>query len=456
MKKMLLSMLLAFAALSVAHAQPAGQFTFPSVFTTYAGIAVALLAISIFLAAAVYMLGNFLSNEKMKVWAKGEAVEIFYSGVILAMALGLVAMADSVAEEFTRTIDTYGASVVCNSAIPAFNTFTLDGKPIDPGYATLPCHIRVAKNFLASLFYETAGFLKAVGVTHSWYTFLSSFTIDYTPVGTTTFFSGAGFNHGVFAYLNAKNNGLSFLFDNGVKVLTILRFQEILMNFIAVALFPLMLMAGIILRSFMLTRKLGGLLMALALSLYFIYPMFYVLGDSVYNGVIAAQHYDSSLPPEQRSALARVFVDLDAAPPKMNDTYKENYTVNVNGSNVTITLLNQLAVLTAAQQCQQTLDDVNSRSNLLNDNSILPAFGTNNTLLGNWLSDAFKKGGTWDPVSNSMSFQSILTGIDVLAKALFFSLFFSFLSIFATLASVKALSPIFGGDVEIAGLTHLI
>ena len=46
--------------------------------------------------------------------------------------------------------------------------------------------------------------------------------------------------------------------------------------------------------------------------------------------------------------------------------------------------------------------------------------------------------------------------VDALARIAFFSAFFSLFGILATIASIRSLSVTFGGDIEIAGLTHLI
>jgi hypothetical protein len=46
--------------------------------------------------------------------------------------------------------------------------------------------------------------------------------------------------------------------------------------------------------------------------------------------------------------------------------------------------------------------------------------------------------------------------IDATARLVFFSMFFTLLSVFATVGAIKGLSPLLGGDTEIAGLTHLI
>ena len=46
--------------------------------------------------------------------------------------------------------------------------------------------------------------------------------------------------------------------------------------------------------------------------------------------------------------------------------------------------------------------------------------------------------------------------VDALSRIAFFSAFFSLFGILATIASIRSLSVTFGGDIEIAGLTHLI
>ncbi len=465
--------LFALMAVAASFAAEIQEFYEPSnpdsLYFAWGVLAAGALTLSIFLAGIIYMAGNFLMNEKIKGWAKAEAVEILYSGVLLAVVGAFYLTANQVASSLVYSIDTYSADLVCSTSNPLFNTFTMHGEPVDLGYAHLPCHMRVAKNFLASIFYETGGFVKSVGVTHSWYTYLSSFSFDFTPVGTTTFFSGGSFNFAIFGFLNAKNNALSFLFDNGIKVLTLVRFQEVLINFVGTALFPVLLMAGLVLRTFMLTRRLGGLLMAMAISLYYVFPAFYVLGDSVYTSIILA-NYNNSVPLENRSALAQIFTDFNAMPKKINDSYQENMALATNGSNASSEFLSQIGLLTSTTLCNKTAEEVQNYTNQYgsvtgaNLSVVLDSFGSENRLLGSWLTDSFSKGGTpWylgggvtDAVMNTASFRSILTGIDVLAKAVFFSMFFSFISIFATIASVKSLSPMLGGDVEIAGLTHLI
>lgn len=458
MRKITFMLLFAVSAL-FAEYKPLYSSSGDSLLLEWSSIAGAIFLIGIFLTGLVYMAGNSLMNDKIKGWAKTEFVELFYSAVLFAIIVSIYLMGNEVAKAFAFQIDSYSANTLCTSDDRPFHMMDVDSIE---GYRNLPCHLRIAKNFLASIFYETGGFVKAVGVTHSWYTYFSSLSLDYNAAGTTAYFSGASINHALFGFLNAKNNGLSFLFDNGVKILTIVRFQEVLVNFIGLALFPVLMTVGLILRTFMLTRKLGGLLIAMAISLYFIYPIFYIVGDSIYNSIIIAQHYDPLA--SEKPAIAWITADLGALPSKPADltptgSAAEDLTFKTSMDDISSEFLNSLGMLSSTEKCEEAAAEVEAaggeEGNIVeNEGFDITSLDSwdDNILLGDWLSGLYSSGGSTNPAS----FKSILAGIDVLAKALFFSMFFSFLSVFATISAVKTLSPMLGGDVEIAGLTHLI
>lgn len=469
MKK--IAILLIIALIVLGQNVSAAYKSFDTLYNDYFPLVGIIIFTCALLAVLVYMVGNFLMNEKIKVWAKGEVVELVYSMVIFVIIIGFVHSGNEVMRSFSQEISPLSVNTVCANDNPIFNTFKIpSGEEVDSGYRYLPCHLRVAKNFLASIFYETAGFVKQVGITNSWYIYFSSFSIDFMQTGTTSSFSGSGFSHSILGFLNAKSNALSFLFDNGVKVLTITRFQEVLINFIGLAIFPVMLTAGLILRVFAITRKLGGLLMAIALSLYFIFPIFYIFGDSVYNSIKLEQlsqgKYPPGTPSEKQYVLANLLKpDLTAMPARLNDRGPENFEVNTKGREIGESLFDQLGILTAPKTCKEVVEKEEEKKkngfslSELFKNLDLNIFGSHifgeNSVLGTWLNSIYSKGGVWGGQGTPF-FKTIIVGIDVLAKAMFFSMFFSFLSIFATIAAIKSLSPMFGGDVEIAGLTHLI
>ena len=107
---------------------------------------------------------------------------------------------------------------------------------------------------------------------------LSEFTINieffFEKAGFFTFTPWRGF-------FTIGNKVKEMVFDWTIKIMMVIEFQEVLLRFIAVALFPSLLVMGAVLRTFTFTRKLGGLLLAMAISLYFIFPAFYAFGALV-------------------------------------------------------------------------------------------------------------------------------------------------------------------------------
>ncbi|MFZ5500555.1 MAG: hypothetical protein ACOY58_01390, partial [Candidatus Micrarchaeota archaeon] len=71
---------------------------FAELWTNWIVIAIALLGISTVIAALIYMLSGLLENEKMKGWAKIELTEVFYSALIISMAIVGLGMINSVVQ----------------------------------------------------------------------------------------------------------------------------------------------------------------------------------------------------------------------------------------------------------------------------------------------------------------------------------------------------------------------
>ncbi|MBU0586822.1 hypothetical protein KJ780_04875 [Candidatus Micrarchaeota archaeon] len=410
------------------------------------GIAVLLLTISALIVAITYMIGNLISNDKVKGWAKTEIVEIFYSFVLFTIVVSVYTIGtDTVMKTVVDIFDKPSADQLCGATVPA----TLYGEEAK-FFEALPCHLRVARNFMTSTFYDTAGLVKAVGITHSWYTWLSSFSYDLNFAGNTVFFGGGSLNFAPLTMLNAKNNGLGFIFENGIKIMMLTRFQEVLITYIGTVLFPIFLVGGLLLRSLALTRKLGGLMLALAFSLYFIYPIFYIFGDAVYNSAALSKYGNTDRTGSTTPVIAKTILDFNSMPEAFEGMRAADSSVKTDPSAVNDDALAQLGFITDTR----TLDTIQTNAEAEGDpDSVLGA--SVNPFMGKMLSSIYRQGGKWDSW-NPVGFNSVLLGIDALSKALFFSGFFGLVSIFATIAAVKSLSPMLGGDVEIAGLTHLI
>ncbi len=427
-----------------------------------------LLLFSTALIGLAYMVGNVLGIEKLNVWAKHEIGEVVAAALIFTLISFFTTSADKVAEAAVQIIDKPAHTTFCTTSSPPPYKFTVNGKDIDPGYDDLPCHMRVADNYLTSIFYETASLFKSIGLAYSTLSYISTFSYSSTFQGAGKFLSAALTTTNFFlGFAKTKVNFYSFMFRYLTRLLIIIRFQEIILRFIAVALFPILLSLGIGLRAFFLTRKLGGLLIAMALSLYYIYPLFFVIGDAVYYNVAYLHSYSGTQHPNPavNPVLAKTTIsdDLMAIPglnAKMNETGGKivvEKDANLLKDQATLTTdITETKKLSEKEQeklsgasniCSGIATEWNDIENVEKD------FPEN--LMNRYFTELMDK-----HVGNMnifvSGFKQNLYALDLLARLMFFSTFFSFMAVITTIANIKVFSPILGGDVEIAGLTRLI
>ncbi|MBI2079851.1 hypothetical protein HYT84_03730 [Candidatus Micrarchaeota archaeon] len=377
------------------------QNTYAFLESIYAGwfiLAIALLMLAIGFVGLVYIIGNFLANDKIKAWCRIEVVEILYT----------------------------------------------------------PCHIVLAMDYMNVLFREGEAVAFDIYGRYVVTAMLSELSVNLEVITTQT---------GVFAYNPLRgffvvgNTTKALTFDYIMKVMTISKFQEVFLRFIAVAVFPVFFTMGVILRSFFFTRKLGGLLMAISLSLFFIFPLFYIVGSVFfYKLKVEAIQKTGDL---DALAIKQIYESLDGVPiffqgkpgtntkvdlsKLMNDAtkaYGYDPVKGYTGSGSATDPFSTKNLASSLNFCKQITD-----TDQVADQTSQEASDWLNQLMGKNFANvnAFLIG-TVDPGGD----------IDAASRLAFFSLFFSFLSIMATIAGVKSLSGILGGDLEIAGLTHLI
>ncbi len=401
--------------------------------------------VSIALSALIYAVGSFLNNEQVKANARMGVVEAFYSIVILVLAGMLFSLANGVAE---GVIDaSHPAPNICSS--PIFSS---------PAYQDLPCHLAFAKSFLNSLFAQGADHGFGMLRTNIWFSFISSIgiSIDFKEhsMGSPSMSPFSGI-------FDMPSSTYSYMFDFTSKALMLTKFQEIFISFIGISLGPVLFVVGTVLRAFNLSRRLGGLLMAIAVSLYYVYPIFMVMGGIVFDSIAAAA-------PDNK-VLSAMYVD-------MGPLYPPGYTSDGQMIGEAGFTDEQIASGEALQAyggalesiCQPTSDEdfdaatteVSAWTDSLAEMDWW-SFATGKTFssIRGFLSPSGLTAGGSEATRDSLLIQGI-TGkrgiIDNTSRLVFFSFFFSFLSIMSTIAAIKGISGMLGGDIEIAGLTHLV
>ncbi len=446
-------------------------------------IAGAAMGITTVLVSLVYMLSELLMNDKMKIWAKMELVEIFYSAVIISLMIVGLPVIDAVVQgalvgaggtamtsAYILTLDTEGGGQdyvrydICGEEIAKHEQSVYHG--------INSCHMRLAIWYLREVFNEAKDFAFDIYLSYIFTSMVAEFTINieylFAKPGFFTFNPWRGF-------FTMGNTIKSLVFSWAIKIMMLTKFQEIMLSFIAKALFPALFVAGAILRTFAFTRRLGGLLLAMAIALYFIFPAFYAFGALVMldikNDDLVMQAWTSPTNPVNPG-------NRGIDPFKGPEDYKDPYIANtmyikkdakfamVGGSGeFDITEALRKKAEYEGKDIDEYLEEMEDPGS---EGTIYFDMSEETVATEQQKEEAYKKayadGDSWfSTVSGQGKFDKFVGTawkeggpIDILSRLTFWSLFFALFGIIGTIAGIRSLSITFGGDIEIAGLTRLI
>jgi len=255
--------------------------------TSYQLIAILVVFISIAILAIVYMLGKAFSDDKMTGWATDEFYQAFASIFIIALVFFIIGFFTDLSLQLLKVAD-----FDCSGSTCTYTEFRM--KPTSLGFGGgynetktcgalgNACHIAIAQSRVNSMF-DIIRFNAADKVVRGgWLRILTSlsFRIKAPLVGKLGIVSntfGVGVAFSPFAGLRLLNDSYGNVFEFLTKALQFLSVHNIMFTIIEKVIFPLFLVAGIALRAVSPFRKLGGLLIAIAVGLYFIYPFMFIL-----------------------------------------------------------------------------------------------------------------------------------------------------------------------------------
>jgi hypothetical protein len=263
------------------------------------------------------------------------------------------------------------------------------------------------------------------------------------------------------------------VFDWAIKIMMVTKFQEIMLSFIAKALFPALFVVGAILRTFSFTRRLGGLLLAMAIALYFIYPAFYAFGALVMLGIKTdAAVVSAWISPSNPQNPGNRDIDPTTSPAQYRNPSIAN-TMYIIGDYAMIGGDGNFSSGDAVQQLRRyegaTPDEYIGWMEEREQNTTIHFDLTDDTVrtdqeYNDSYQNAYDRGQDWfNNVSKQGKFDNFITfawepngPIETLSRLTFWSVFFALFSVIGTIAGIRSLSITFGGDIEIAGLTRLI
>lgn len=232
----------------------AGTICFGSqigVITEFDSPIVIVVMLMVFLIALAYMLGKISENEHFSFWAKIEAQNLIISGLLVMGVLGAFAG---------------GCTILSDYANPGGNTAFTPYEAIDArlGRLSTDYGLDIAKTLLSK---SMDNQMKAVAY------------IYY--IESPFYQKGIAYK----ANLRAMSQHLDMVADMQIPFLMIIQAQRVAFMAAQVVVVSILLPAAILFRSFFITRDVGNFMIALALGLYFVVPMFYMLALGAYSAI---------------------------------------------------------------------------------------------------------------------------------------------------------------------------
>lgn len=233
--------------------------------------------IAIFIIAIAAIIGHSFNMPGVKAFVDSELMQAVVSVLLIVSMMGLIIFFDTIAR---LAILEGGVQSTCP----------------DSGE---PCYITVARSYLTT-YYDLGSKSAEEALVRS---------VDYQKYANRGLsiqanlwwlgFAGVSFRPSAGLSIEAERAGA--VFETISKLLASIYAQKYFIDVVSYGIAPILLLLGILLRTFFFTRKLGGLLLAIALSLFIIYPLtyalaYYTLKIEIYGDRLTAE--ESTCPAE--------------------------------------------------------------------------------------------------------------------------------------------------------------
>jgi len=244
-------------------------------------LALAGLMISIIIVAIAYLVAMGFEVPEVKAWAGTEVTQIISTAIIIAFLFGIIAFLDTISSWMINESGIMYCGVGENCLQKASVAYLNDS--IDAAEAG-------AKDCLKNSMQAGANMGRGIGL-----------------YATTIILGQLGLQTTLGAHEALKLDRYTILYEYYTNLLGTLYSQRFFLEQFSFKIGPILLALGIIGRSFFLTRKTGGLLIAIAAGIMFFLPMMYVFDwvtlDMVIAGDNDAKADESLCPPECRTGI---------------------------------------------------------------------------------------------------------------------------------------------------------
>ncbi|MEM3610458.1 MAG: hypothetical protein QW076_06200, partial [Candidatus Anstonellales archaeon] len=236
-----------------------------------------------------FAIGHTLGNYKVKAFVETEIKQAIANLLILLFVFGVLAFINTFVENFV-VIEVNGNKIICNEALKS--QVEEDYKIYGVRKDNIDCALTYSILYLER-FYNYTYELSVIYINYS---------RDAAEKASVTTGRYSNLWAGVFFGVHErKEAGYIFfskryqtLFSHAINVLGFIRAQQFFLIVTYLYVAPLLFFIGILLRSFFLTRKLGGLLIAVSIGIFFILPLLYILAWQMWSNTITPPNLNTA------------------------------------------------------------------------------------------------------------------------------------------------------------------
>ncbi len=221
-------------------------------------LAVLSLMVSIILVGIGYMVGVGLDMPEIKAWANNEAVQIVANALIIVLLMATIVF-----------IDGFVMVMVAESGLNVPACYTVGQSCLqNVTVMYLQDYVTTAESGARETLMNNMGAAHAASIRLGLYC-----TTAFLPL----FCLQAGFTTTVAAQYALDMDFYAIIFEYYINLLASMEGQKFFVTEICFKMAPVVLAIGLVARSFFFTRKLGGLLIAIAVGLMFFFPGMYII-----------------------------------------------------------------------------------------------------------------------------------------------------------------------------------
>lgn len=232
------------------------------------GIALALVSVMISAFGIVLGIGYAMGNKKIKDFGFDELMQAFISAAIIATLYAAFSYNGIVSTAITQVFYSSNATSTCygflssNPAMCFAYAYTTGLAPISINGKSYP-----------SLMDSAVTLLAPVSVLYGVLSVLGSIKL-----------SGIFISVGFASFVQPLLSQINYIISSLTFSIISLEVQGVIIKFASIAAVPILLPAGIVLRALYFTKRLGGMLIAVAIGFYAVFPLTYLLGAQLVSG----------------------------------------------------------------------------------------------------------------------------------------------------------------------------